>query len=205
MGWRSAWAELVSLPVAPSPDHRLWLNVRPNVSYVALKNVLDETNPTHVKILNTVKCRFREETFTCESIANVIHAHRDLVRHTPFMLLCEFSQASTSPQPLDAQSSRRAAKRPEVFASGRLLSVFRKRSRTLLVDTPAGLPLPCRLSLCHALCHPFSLELAGASSRALQYCGVQMLAIVPWLLKVGVVVLLTAVPLGHTGDQNSDG
>jgi hypothetical protein len=32
-----------------------------------------------------------------------------------------------------------------------------------------------------------------------------MLTIVPWLLKVGVVVLLMAVPLGDTGDQNPYG
>jgi glutamate dehydrogenase len=32
-------------------------------SYLALKNVLDETNPTHAEVLNDIKRRFREETF----------------------------------------------------------------------------------------------------------------------------------------------
>lgn len=48
-------------------------------SYLALKNVLDETNPTHAEVLNDIKRRFREETFTRESIANVIHANPELV------------------------------------------------------------------------------------------------------------------------------
>jgi glutamate dehydrogenase len=49
-------------------------------SYLALKNVLDETNPTHAEVLNDIKRRFREETFTRESIANVIHANPELIR-----------------------------------------------------------------------------------------------------------------------------
>ena len=48
-------------------------------SYLALKNVLDETNPTHAEVLNDIKRRFREETFTRESIANVIHAYPEIV------------------------------------------------------------------------------------------------------------------------------
>ena len=40
-----------------------------------LKNVLDETNPTHAEVLNDIKRRFREETFTRESIAKVIEAY----------------------------------------------------------------------------------------------------------------------------------
>jgi len=53
---------------------------RLGASYLALKNVLDETNPAHEEVLMDIKRRFREETFTRESIANVIHAHPELVR-----------------------------------------------------------------------------------------------------------------------------
>jgi glutamate dehydrogenase len=49
-------------------------------SYLALKNVLDEANPAHEEVLMDIKRRFRDETFTRESIANVIHAHPELVR-----------------------------------------------------------------------------------------------------------------------------
>ena len=45
-----------------------------------LKNILDEANPTHASVLNDIKRRFREETFTRESIAQVIHGHAELVR-----------------------------------------------------------------------------------------------------------------------------
>ncbi|KAI0824001.1 NAD-specific glutamate dehydrogenase [Trametes gibbosa] len=48
-------------------------------AYLALKGILDETNPTHASVLNDIKRRFREETFTRESIAQVIHAHADLI------------------------------------------------------------------------------------------------------------------------------
>ncbi|KAI0298145.1 NADH-dependent glutamate dehydrogenase [Multifurca ochricompacta] len=53
---------------------------RLGASYLALKNVLDENNPTHAEVLNDIKRRFREETFTRESIANVIHAYPELIR-----------------------------------------------------------------------------------------------------------------------------
>ncbi|PPR04087.1 hypothetical protein CVT24_010660 [Panaeolus cyanescens] len=49
-------------------------------AYLALKNVLNENDPTHAEVLNDIKRRFREETFTRESIAQVIHAHPDLIR-----------------------------------------------------------------------------------------------------------------------------
>ena len=49
-------------------------------AYLALKNILDESNPTHASVLDDIKRRFREETFTRESIAQVIHAHAELVR-----------------------------------------------------------------------------------------------------------------------------
>ncbi|KAL6304426.1 NAD-specific glutamate dehydrogenase [Sparassis latifolia] len=48
-------------------------------AYLALKNILDESNPSHAEVLNDIKRRFREETFTRESIAQVIHAHADLI------------------------------------------------------------------------------------------------------------------------------
>jgi len=48
-------------------------------AYLQLKNVLNENDPAHAEVLNDIKRRFREETFTRESIAQVIHAHPDLV------------------------------------------------------------------------------------------------------------------------------
>ena len=65
---------------------------RLGASYLALKNVLNEANPAHEEVLVDIKRRFREETFTRESIANVIHAHPELVRrrnlsHTFFGML----------------------------------------------------------------------------------------------------------------------
>ncbi|KAI0049429.1 NAD-specific glutamate dehydrogenase [Auriscalpium vulgare] len=49
-------------------------------AYLALKNTLDESNASHAEVLNNIKRRFREETFTRESIAQVIHAHPELIR-----------------------------------------------------------------------------------------------------------------------------
>ena len=49
-------------------------------AYLQLKNVLDENDPAHAEVLNDIKRRFREETFTRESIEQVIHAHPDLIR-----------------------------------------------------------------------------------------------------------------------------
>ncbi|KAK7689852.1 hypothetical protein QCA50_006491 [Cerrena zonata] len=48
-------------------------------AYLNLKNILDENNPSQAEVLNDIKRRFREETFTRESIAQVIHAHPDLI------------------------------------------------------------------------------------------------------------------------------
>jgi glutamate dehydrogenase len=48
-------------------------------AYLQLKNVLNENDPAHAEVLNDIKRRFREETFTRESIAQVIHAYPDLV------------------------------------------------------------------------------------------------------------------------------
>ena len=53
-------------------------------AYLQLKNVLNENDPTHAEVLNNIKKRFREETFTRESIAQVILAYPDLVRIISF-------------------------------------------------------------------------------------------------------------------------
>ncbi len=52
---------------------------RLGASYLALKNILDESNPTHAEVLDDIKRRFREETFTRESISDVIFAYPELV------------------------------------------------------------------------------------------------------------------------------
>jgi len=52
----------------------------PFSSRAALIAVLDETKPGHEQVLNKIKTRFREETFTRESIREVIQAHPELVR-----------------------------------------------------------------------------------------------------------------------------
>ncbi|KAF9468690.1 NADH-dependent glutamate dehydrogenase [Collybia nuda] len=49
-------------------------------AYLQLKNVLNENDSTHAEVLNDIKRRFREETFTRESIAQVIHNHPELIR-----------------------------------------------------------------------------------------------------------------------------
>ncbi|GBE83016.1 NAD-specific glutamate dehydrogenase [Sparassis crispa] len=54
-------------------------------AYLALKNILDESNPSHAEVLNNIKHRFREETFMRESIAQVIHAHADLINLLPML------------------------------------------------------------------------------------------------------------------------
>ena len=41
--------------------------------------VLDDSNPGHAEVLNKIKTRFREETFTRESIREVILNHPELV------------------------------------------------------------------------------------------------------------------------------
>ena len=41
--------------------------------------MLDENDPTHSEVLIMIKMKFREETFTRESIEGAIHAHGDLV------------------------------------------------------------------------------------------------------------------------------
>jgi glutamate dehydrogenase len=49
-------------------------------AYLHLRNILDESNPSHAEVMNDIKRRFREETFTRESIAQVIHANPEIVR-----------------------------------------------------------------------------------------------------------------------------
>jgi glutamate dehydrogenase len=53
---------------------------RLGASYMALKDILDESKPDQAEVLNRIKTRFREETFTRESIREVITAHPDLIR-----------------------------------------------------------------------------------------------------------------------------
>jgi glutamate dehydrogenase len=48
-------------------------------AYLALKNVLDEANPGHAEVLNQIKKRFRDETFTRQSISEAILAYPELV------------------------------------------------------------------------------------------------------------------------------
>ncbi|KAF6741457.1 NAD-specific glutamate dehydrogenase [Ephemerocybe angulata] len=49
-------------------------------AYLQLKNILNENDPTHAEVLNDIKRRFREETFTRESIEQVIQAYPELIR-----------------------------------------------------------------------------------------------------------------------------
>ena len=41
---------------------------------------MDESNPDHAEVLNDIKRRFREETFTREYIEQILQAHPELVR-----------------------------------------------------------------------------------------------------------------------------
>lgn len=54
---------------------------RLGTSYVALKSILDESNSVHAEVLNNIKTRFRDETFTRDSIKDVIKAHPELIRN----------------------------------------------------------------------------------------------------------------------------
>ena len=49
-------------------------------AYQALRNVLDESDSQQAAILNEIKLRFREETFTRQSILEVIESHPTLIR-----------------------------------------------------------------------------------------------------------------------------
>lgn len=48
-------------------------------AYSDLRNVLDESNPDHAEVLNGIKRRFREETYTRELIEEIVKAYPDLV------------------------------------------------------------------------------------------------------------------------------
>ena len=60
---------------------------RLGAAYLQLKEVLDESNPAHADVLHQIRRRFREETFTRESIANIIHGHPDIVCFLPHYLI----------------------------------------------------------------------------------------------------------------------
>ncbi|TFL01414.1 NAD-specific glutamate dehydrogenase [Pterulicium gracile] len=49
-------------------------------AYLQLKTVLNENEPTHAEVLNDIKRRFREETFTRESIEQIIQSYPELIR-----------------------------------------------------------------------------------------------------------------------------
>lgn len=71
---------------------------RLGTAYLQLKNVLDENDTTHAEVLNNIKRRFREETFTRESIAQVIHAYPELVGTiSSYVLWKKRSLRSTDP------------------------------------------------------------------------------------------------------------
>ena len=40
---------------------------------------MDESNPSHADVLNGIKRRFREETFTREGIEEVVRSYPDLI------------------------------------------------------------------------------------------------------------------------------
>ena len=46
---------------------------------MALRGILDESKAEHAEVLNAIKRRFREETFTRESIMEAIAAYPELV------------------------------------------------------------------------------------------------------------------------------
>lgn len=53
---------------------------RLGVSYFALKGLLNESDANHASVLNQIKQRFRSETFTRQSILEVVHSNPELVR-----------------------------------------------------------------------------------------------------------------------------
>ncbi|KAE9387832.1 hypothetical protein BT96DRAFT_1004773 [Gymnopus androsaceus JB14] len=54
-------------------------------AYLQLKNVLDENDPAHAEVSNNIQRTFRKETFTRESIEQVIHTHSELVDSTSYV------------------------------------------------------------------------------------------------------------------------
>ncbi|KAK2462486.1 hypothetical protein APHAL10511_005456 [Amanita phalloides] len=49
-------------------------------AYLQLKNVLDENDTTHAEVLNNIKRRFREETYTRQSIEQTIQSYPELIQ-----------------------------------------------------------------------------------------------------------------------------
>ncbi len=49
-------------------------------SFLALKGILDENNPSHAEVLQQIQTRFREETFTRQFIQETLQAYPDIVR-----------------------------------------------------------------------------------------------------------------------------
>lgn len=58
-------------------------------AYLQLKNLLNENDPAQAEVLDDIKRRFREETFTRESIAQTIHAYPELVCYFPSLAVTE--------------------------------------------------------------------------------------------------------------------
>lgn len=95
---------------------RMWDGSLPNTSAIALvpptwplrmvsqrdsqkranqRVVLDDSNPSHIEVLNKIKTRFREETFTRQSIQETIQSYPELIRmlYINFaMVHCEYYQ-----------------------------------------------------------------------------------------------------------------
>lgn len=70
-----------------------------SIGLLADKVALDESNSSHMEVLNKIKTRFREETFTRESIKEVIQSHPELVR----MLYINFAMVHCEPPYLVAE------------------------------------------------------------------------------------------------------
>jgi len=79
-------------------------------AYLALKNVLDDANPLHAEVLNDIKKRFREETFTRQGISETILAYPDLVC---LLLILEQERAGGhSPTSIDTGTLRQLCDGP---------------------------------------------------------------------------------------------
>ncbi|KAK7001846.1 NAD-specific glutamate dehydrogenase [Favolaschia claudopus] len=98
-------------------------------AYLSLRNVLSESDPVHAEVLNDIKRRFREETFTRESIANTILAYPELIRllyvnfavaHYPAAQGSDKDNASLMPQTLSYQRLTAAAPLSDVELADRL-------------------------------------------------------------------------------------
>jgi hypothetical protein len=79
-------------------------------AYLALKNVLDDANPLHAEVLNNIKRRFREETFTRQGISETILAYPDLVRS--LLILEQERVDGDSPTTIDTGALRQLCDGP---------------------------------------------------------------------------------------------